>query len=187
MHHVLHHHYMYNKGSNDKAANMEGAVSLGAPGKPNSVLIKLQGYREADGLVFGPGKEANLRYKVKMLEGVFPWPYYASHSALVWSSRFSAESARKHRGFVFAWVFLMNMSGECFGGTCQPLLLLPAALSLVRKKLGEASVLTGFTQHTRDLPRASLIECCFLESDALCSSGSLVHIALVHEPSDSPS
>lgn len=39
---------------------------------PNSVLIKLQGYREADSLVPGLGKEASLRYKVKMLKGVDP-------------------------------------------------------------------------------------------------------------------
>lgn len=37
---------------------------------PNSVVIELQGYREADSLVLGLGKDARLRYKVKMLKGV---------------------------------------------------------------------------------------------------------------------
>lgn len=59
------------KGSRDKAAKCgQCEASLRAPGVPNSVVIELQGYREADSLVLGLGKDARLRYKVKMLKGV---------------------------------------------------------------------------------------------------------------------
>ena len=56
----------YDKGAGNKAARaLLWQISLRALGMPSPVLIKPQGYRQADGLVLGLGKETSLRYKVK--------------------------------------------------------------------------------------------------------------------------
>ena len=76
MPHTLHHCYMM-RDRVTKLPHMDCAKPLWgyvACSSSSSVLSKLQGYREAHSLVLGLGKEARLRYKVKMLKGVKPWP-----------------------------------------------------------------------------------------------------------------
>ena len=70
--------------------------------------------------------------------------------------------------------------GDGFGGTWEPLLLLPVSSIFHGEKEKEGSLPTGFIQHTMDFPNASLIESCFLESGALRPSSSLAYIMLFH-------
>lgn len=76
----------YDKGAGNKAARtLLWQTSLTALGMPSPVLIKPQGYRQADSLVLGLGKETSLRYKIKgQKEWTLPAVMWVSRNGLHW-------------------------------------------------------------------------------------------------------